>query len=206
VALPVPSVPPSLPDFLAPAFDVQALEQLDSSIAVIDAEANIMWVNPAWERFARENGAGETRPRLSSYLDGITPPLRDFYRAVFAAALATGAVFEQEYECSSPDRRRIFHFRALPIDDRGLILEHSLVAENEPEGGDGEHIVSRYLDEGNTLLQCSHCRRVRRPDTQAWDWVRAWAARPHPATSHGLCPLCVGFYWGRRRPASRSGA
>ena len=123
---------------------------------------------------------------------------------MFTNALATGEVFDQEYECSSPDQRRLFHVRALPIGDQGLLIEHSLVAEGKHDWSAREAVEAVYLGARGLLLQCSHCRRVRVPETHAWDWVREWAARPHPRTSHVICPSCVGFYWGRR--GSRKGA
>ena len=79
-----------------------------------------------------------------------------------------------------------------------LLLEHSLVAETAHEAASAEAREARYIGEDGILLQCSHCRRIRVIGTQAWDWVREWVARPHPKTSHGICPSCVGFYWGSK--------
>jgi hypothetical protein len=188
----------AFPELLRDAFDAEALERVGTNIAVIDAEGGILWVNLAWRRFARENGAPSELDEVRSYYDGIAPPLREFYRSAFSNALVTGEVFDHEYECSSPDRHRIYHLRALPIDARGLLLEHSLVTETEHEASTQEAIEARYLNEDGTLLQCSHCRRVRVTAGHTWDWVRQWVAKPHPMTSHGICPSCVGFYWGRR--------
>jgi PAS domain-containing protein len=178
------------------AFDAGALERLDSNVAVIDGAGAILWVNTAWTRFARENGGGEIEAR--SYFDAISPPLREFYEDAFGKALATGRAFDQEYECSSADVRRVFHLRALPVEARALLVEHSLVIEGAHEAESAEAIEARYLGPDDVLLQCSHCRRVRAVGTEAWDWVREWVARPHPRTSHGICPSCVGFYWGMR--------
>jgi PAS domain-containing protein len=185
------------PDLLQPAFDAAALEEVDSHIAVIDANGNILWVNRAWRRFAHENGAVGDPDAWPSYFDVIAPPLRDFYQEAFSKALATGGVFDHEYECSSPEKRRVFRLRALPIDARALLLEHSLVTEVDHEAMSHEAFEARYLREDGTFLQCSHCRRVCTAGAQSWDWVRQWAATSHPMTSHGICPSCVGFYWGR---------
>ena len=185
------------PEFLEAAFDLPALERVESTIAVIDPAARLLWVNPAWHRFARENGGEESVFAGSeSYLDGIAPPLKDFYRSVFANALATGEVFEQDYECSSPEKRRLFRLRVLPIEGKGLLLEHALNAEGAHEGASENDVEARYVSAAGIILQCSNCRRVRRHDSHAWEWAPGFVARPRANTSHGLCPSCVGFYWG----------
>lgn len=191
--------PRRFPDFLEPAFSADALEQPETTIAVIDRDASILWVNPAWDRFARENGASGGLDGYESYLDGISSPLRWFYRRVFERALITGEVFEHDYECSSPDKRRRFRLRVLPIETRGLVLEHSLIAEGPHTATAEAAIESRFLDANGRILQCSNCRRVRLPVTCAWTWVPAWVAQAPPVTTHGICPSCVGFYWGQWR-------
>jgi PAS domain-containing protein len=188
--------PRPFPSFLEPAFSTDALEQPDTTIAVIDRDARILWVNPAWDRFARDNGASENLDALESYLDGISPPLRDFYRDVFDRALLTGNIFEHDYECSSPDKLRRFRLRVLPVEARGLVLEHSLLVEGPHTATAEPAIEARFLNPDGTILQCSNCRRVRAPDTSAWAWVPTWVAHAPPMTSHGICPSCVGFYWG----------
>ena len=191
--------PRRFPEFLEPAFSTVTLEQPDTTIAVIDPGAGILWVNPAWDRFARENGASERLDGYGSYLDGISPPLREVYRRVFDRALRTGEVFEHDYECSSPDTLRRFHLRVLPIETRGLILEHSLIAESPHPGTAEAPIEARFLDENGRILQCSNCRRVRIPVSYAWAWVPAWVAQAPPMMTHGICPSCIGFYWGQWR-------
>jgi hypothetical protein len=194
--------PLPFPAFLAPAFDARDLEEADATIAVIDPDGNILWVNRAWDTFAQGNGAVGDEVSHGSYLDQIAPPLRDFYRAVFANALATGEAYDLDYECSSPERHRRFHLRALPIDAHGMLLEHSRIAEGAHDRTAEDAVEERYQDAEGMILQCSNCRRVRGPTPQAWDWVPRWVARPHPRTSHVICPSCVGFYWGRRSKKS----
>jgi hypothetical protein len=184
------------PAFLTPAFDARALELVESTIAVVDPRGSILWRNPAWDRFAKENGCER---EFSSYFDGIAPPLGDFYRSVFAKALATGEVYEQDYECSSATTYRLFHCRALPVDAHGLVVEHSLVAESPHERVPVEALESRYVGASGKIHQCGNCRRVKCRDREhAWHWVPRWVERPHPLTSHVICPACVGYYWGRR--------
>jgi hypothetical protein len=188
------------PDFLEPTFPEDDLQRAEASIAVIEPQGNILWVNRFWRRFAEENGGGPWRLGKGSYFDGIAAPLRDYYRCVFENVLATGEAFDQEYECSSPREARHYHLRVLPIDKRALLLEHGAVAVN-PHGPDrmARAETDYAVSPGGTILQCSNCRRVQRPGTRAWDWVPALVASLHPRVSHGICPSCVGFYWGGGR-------
>ncbi|MDZ7826889.1 MAG: hypothetical protein U5R48_13845 [Gammaproteobacteria bacterium] len=53
-----------------------------------------------------------------------------------------------------------------------------------------------YLDEHGLLHQCAHCRRMANQTEPArWDWVPAWVEAPPPNLSHGICPLCLEYYF-----------
>jgi hypothetical protein len=188
-----------LPEFLAGAFDADALVRDGSTIVVLDPDGKILWTNPAWERFARENG-GHDLERFASYYAGIGPVLRGFYESAFANALLTGAVYVQEYECSSPDVFRKFHLQAMPVAGKGLLLTHSLLVERPHEHQQAPAAAAppdRYRGANGIVVQCSNCRRVRRAGEEVWDWVRDWVAASPPNTSHGICAPCLGFYWGQ---------
>ena len=195
-----PSMLP-FPDQLVPGLDPRALAESEASIAIIRPDGALAWVNPAWKGFAKANG-GPSVDATRDYFDGITEPLRGFYRTVFSEAAATNQVFEEVYDCSSTDERRIFLCRALPVDGV-LLVEHSLVIDGHPGASDAE-LLGRYADADGVLLQCNHCRRVRGPSANVWWWMSAWAARPHPRTSHVICPLCEYYFWGRRRTKPKS--
>lgn len=192
--------PQPFPEFLTPAFDEKELLELPHSICVIDPNGKILWVNRHWLEFAHENGADEASVRWRSYLDGIAPPLREYYEAAFARTLASGDVFEQDYECSSPGEKRLFHLRALPIDHKALLVEHVRVFEGTHEAEDiDEATANEFVDSRGLISQCSNCRRVRHPRSNGFHWVPHWVQSPHPKTSHVICPSCVGYYY-RRRP------
>jgi hypothetical protein len=185
--------------FVAPWFNVEALESYDFTVVAIDRACTIRWVNPAWHRFAAANGATDIHQRHgigSPYLHGIAPPLRSFYETAFATALAERKVFEQPYECSSAEIFRQFHLRALPIGSEGLLLEHSRVVEHPHHATPSDLAPASYARTDGTILQCSNCRRIRRSEGESWDWVPAWTKAPPPYTSHGLCAACSAFYWG----------
>jgi len=192
----------TFPDFLRPAFQPTALERVDSTVAVLDAQAAILWTNPAWDDFARANGASFNLDAYPTYLDGIAGPLRAFYADVFEQALARGTVFEQDYECSAADVIRRYRMRVLPYPAHGLLVEHTPIAVSPAPDGGELAVEAHFLDENGHIVQCSNCRRVKRPgasDSESWAWVPAWVTRSHPRTSHGICTPCVGFYWRRGR-------
>lgn len=191
-----------IPQFLTSVYQEGFLDRTSSTLAALDTRTNILWVNESWYRFARSSGVEFSLSRYPSYLDGISGPLRADYERVLATVLATGEVFEQDYECSTPDAICHFRMRVLPFLPGGLLVEHSEVEMRAAPPGEAA-IEELYFDDHRQILQCSNCRRVRRPvaDVEKWVWVREWVARSHPRTSHGLCTACLGYYW--RRPRRR---
>ena len=192
------------PDFHLGAFTKQALEETESNVALIDGAGEILWVNPAWRRFAQANGDGHSHYDRGSYFDAITPPLRDYFYEAFRDSLASGTPYTQEYQCSSPTIFRIFHLRALPIEGALLILEHSLLVGHAHDAVTdvGNFSVDKYCDNDGLIKQCSNCRRVNQPQSMRWDFIPRLVEKIDPRTSHGLCPSCEDFYW-RRRPKRR---
>jgi hypothetical protein len=189
-----------MPPIVAEVFGADSLEGDPSTVVAIDSRGTILWTNAAWDSFARDNGGTLVLERFrpgSSYFEGISGSLRGFYERAFRSALGSGTVFEQEYECSSPDVFRLMHLRALPIPGGALLLEHSLVAERAHEGVSENAIEARYRNGGGMIVQCSNCRRFRRADDTAWDWVRPWVIAMPRNTSHGVCTTCADFYYGR---------
>lgn len=196
---PLPDRP--FPDFLAPAFAPEMLGRIDATIAVLDPRAEILWVNAAWDAFAHANGAPDLA-RHRSYLDGIAGPLRAYYEEVFERAMATGEVYEQDYECSSVEQLRRYRMRVLPFPARGLVVEHTEITLSSREEQGEPAIDARFLGADGMIVQCSNCRRVRDPqaaETERWTWVPDWAKSSPAHTSHGICTPCVGFYWRRGR-------
>ena len=190
------------PPFLQRDFDEEALDRDASTIAALDADGTILWTNLAWIRFAAENGGA---PELISgfvqtrYLAPVAPELAGFYAEAFSAALETGVPFEHEYECSSAHVYRRFRLRVLPVGGAGLLLSHSLVAEHPHGEPAAPPLEARYRTEHGLIVQCAHCRRVRRTDQYTWDWVPEWVERMPSSTGHAICPACVGFYFRRRK-------
>lgn len=188
----------AIPDFLS-VFDLGALKEDSSTLIALHPDGTIAWTNAAYARFAEESGQAEVAARFGagcSYFAGITPSLRAFYEEMFAEALRTGVPVEHMYECHSPTSWRTYRLRVLPIGASGLLLSHRLVAHLPHPGAPAQPIEASYRDPSGHVLQCSNCRCVKRVSNATWDWVPAWVKASPTLTSHGLCPLCAGFYWG----------
>ena len=196
--MPSGSSPVPFPEFLKGRYQPGALDTIGASIAVLDVGGTLLWVNDAWYRFARANGCEFAVGRYSTYCDGITGPLRAEYEHVLAGVVATGTVFEQSYECSSPEVIRHFRMRVLPFLPDGLLVEHTETAAHLAPLEDAA-LEELFFNAHQLMIQCSNCRRVRRPGggIETWVWVPQLVARSHPRTSHGLCTPCLGYYWSR---------
>lgn len=183
---------------------VETLEADPHSTYALSPELSLIYLNPAWFRFAKEN-AGE--PAISMRFGLGTPvcaaiaaPLKEFYSGAYLRALETGEAWDHDYECSSADRYRRYHQTVYPLHNRaGLLVVNSLV-QDQPHNPE-THAPSppreeRYTGAQGLIIQCCHCRRVQRAaEPELWDWVPAWVKRMPLRTSHGLCPICYEYYW-----------
>ena len=192
---------------LLEGFSLETLEDHPHPTYAVSPALRLIYLNPAWFRFARNN-AGE--PAISNHFGIGTPlcaaiaePLREFYTNAYKRALQTGEVWHHDYECSSADVYRRYHQTAYPFHNRsGLLVINSLVqeqphrpAERPPWPPDQD----RYTGPYGLILQCCHCRRVQRTaEPELWDWVPAWVERMPFNTTGGLCPVCYEYYWKHR--------
>jgi PAS domain-containing protein len=189
---------------LLAGFEAATLDGDANVVYALDSQLRLAYVNPAWHRFARENGAASCISQHyragTPVLDAIAGPLRDFYAEAWRRALEGGAVWQHDYECSSADRYRVFHQTVYPLRGRGgLVVVNSLVVDNPmalEERAAAWPVLPVYRNADGLITQCSHCRRVQRADdSPRWDWVPAWVSDPLPETSHGLCPFCYDYYY-----------
>ena len=118
------------------AFNVSILNSLSSHITVLDAQGNIVAVNDAWRRFAKDNGLPESANNMLgfNYLDAcknlLNQPYGDEADAAHAGIMAvlTGEreSFHLEYPCHSPTQPRWFHMNVSPLQGshRGAVVSH----------------------------------------------------------------------------------
>jgi hypothetical protein len=191
-------------------FSLKTLEGHPHSTYALSPELCLIYLNPAWFRFAAENG-GE--PEISERFcigtqvcGAISQPLREFYRGVYARILMSGQLWQHDYECSSAEVYRRYHQTVYSLRKRaGLLVVNSLVREL-PHNSETHHASppdeGRYAGLGGLITQCCHCRRVQRiAEPDVWDWVPAWVERMPFNTTGGLCPVCYEYYWKLRAKA-----
>jgi hypothetical protein len=181
-------------------FNIEALDREKSPITLIRPTGTILWFNQAWSQAAIDSGAESVLTRFpvgSSYFEGISGDLRGFFQVQFSHCIRTHEPFFQEYECSTPTCFRLFELRALPIEAEALLLEHSKLASSAMTRPAGPPNEEDYRFPNGLIYQCSNCRRTKTLNDR-WVWVTEWVSRPPARTSHGICKVCVGYYWGQK--------
>ncbi len=183
---------------LEPAL-AQRLEARRDSACGLWPDLTIAYVNPAWQRFARSNGAGGGFSARwcegANFLDGVGTPLREYYRQHLAGALEGRSSWTSEYECSSPRMFRLYEMEVRSVGQgAGLLVLHTRLQQRPHEPGLGREPIdaTAWQDEHGLIHQCVHCRRVRRAGAdEVWDWVPQWVERVPDNATGSLCPPCI---------------
>ena len=181
---------------------MRALDRSPAVSYLLDTQFRIMYCNPAWNLFARSNGA----PRLARDLvlgfhlfDAIPDVLKRAYSDAFRQVLSTGVVWEQSYECPSPTVFRIYRMRIHLLKPRDwFVVTNTLVVERPYTGTDTAD-ANTYVDTNNLVTVCAHCRCSKRVDNpDQWDFVPEYLTPKLESTvrvSHGLCPVCRAYFY-----------
>ncbi|MBC7962985.1 MAG: hypothetical protein H7Y05_08580 [Steroidobacteraceae bacterium] len=193
-------------------FKLETLENDPNSIYGLSVGLALNYLNAGWFDFAKENQgepAISERFVLGTYIgDAMSGSVRDYYLEAFQNVLQTGKVWHHDYECSSPEKFRIYHQSVYPLYNRqGLIIVNSLVKEHPLETDSRtpcQPIRNLYTQETGFITQCSNCRRVQLATRQdVWDWVPAWVEQMPENTSHGLCQICFEYYYEFKYPQKK---
>lgn len=118
---------------------VKAFDALDEHIAVLDPEGEIVLVNEAWKRFARQNGAPHYDAIGSNYLavleaaDGEgaydAQRCKQGLKQVLVGSLAR---FRMEYSCNSPTEERWFLMTATRLGEgEGVVVSHVNITDRK---------------------------------------------------------------------------
>jgi hypothetical protein len=163
-------------------------------------QLRLMYCNPAWDRFAKANGA----PQLTSgsvigsdLFDAIPSVLRSAYSKAFQQVLSTGQVWEQSYECSSPTLFRKFRMRIHLLKPQNWFLVTNALIFERPHTRTTELDSNAYVDANGLITTCAHCRCSRRVDSSnQWDFVSEHLrVKSSVKVSHVLCPVCRVYFY-----------
>lgn len=177
---------------------VEVLKSNPSACYMLGADLEITYCNPAWNRFATENGGTGllaesvlNRPVLEFF----TPVMRDYYARLFARARQKREMQRQEYECSSPEIFRFFQMQIYPLKN-GFAVINSLHAKKAHSQYGLRPLDYIYLQANAFVRICSNCRRTCRNDSSGqWDWVPAYLDPNLKNTTHGICAVCLEYFY-----------
>jgi hypothetical protein len=178
----------------------QDFEEHASAVYGLWPDLTLAYVNPAWVRFAHENGGHDTLARygLGCFVPAaISRPLRGYYQTAYRRCLDEVQAWEHRYECSSAAEYRLMHMSVYPLAEAdGLIVVNSCIAARPHEHESHSSDERLYLDINGHYHQCSHCRRTQQARApRVWDWVPEWVDRSPLNTSHVICPACLEEYY-----------
>lgn len=177
------------------------IEHDTAVVFCLDSNLRLVYANAAWDRFASANGGDSMlrpAPLGRPVLESISGPLKEFYASIYARVLESGQPWQHRYECSSPTLFREFAMQVLPVKGgTGLMVVNSLLVEHPPHVCPLRPIPTGYRDANGIIVMCGHCRRTRRPGSapEVWDLVAAHISALPPNVSHGLCGICLDYYY-----------
>jgi PAS domain-containing protein len=189
---------------LMPAFGKSWRQVLDREPAVaylLDEHMRFTYCNPAWSRFAQDNGGVGLEPEHwlgRSILEAVPPILRNYYSIAYQKVGQGRAIWHHSYECSSPDRRRFFEMVVYPLEDaRGVAVVNFVRVElpRRIKHPRQSRAHPAHRNEEGLVVMCANCRRTRASGRSVrWDWLPEFVEHPPVPISHGLCPLCLHYY------------
>ena len=183
-----------------------SFDDLDRDPSVIYGllpDGTLGYYNQAWASFAVSNGLPDIEsiwPLGSQVSDAIPWSLRPFYEMLWETAKRRGVPVTHEYECSSPNQVRRYIMRVLPLAEDAVLIVNALRLAEERGETHLEGVVPESYVRNGVIMQCSHCRRVRRSESEDWDFVADYVARPRANVSHGLCRPCLQYHYLSRIP------
>ena len=166
---------------------------------LLDDELRFADCNPAWDKFAADNGGvGISRAEVlgRSVLDYVPDVLRTSYVHKYWYVKHTREPVAFDYDCSSPEKIRLFRMTMSGIEDGLLVVNHLRLEEECRVTGpltDGARAM--YLSPDGFVTMCANCRKTkRRGDPTQWDWIPEFLNDRSLTVSHGLCPRCIPLY------------
>jgi hypothetical protein len=185
--------------FRAAGFRLDWIEKDPSVTCAIDDSFRIIYCNAQWDAFATANGAPELTGSSvlgTNLFDVIPAPLKPYYHGVFREARQSDRVLQVDYECSSPDKYRVYQMQPFPLTDNGgFLLVHSLRVNLAHRRKSRDPSDDRYLTPEGMVKMCCHCRRTRRASSETWDWVPSYLNQKAVPVTHGMCGICLAYFY-----------
>jgi len=187
---------------------LESLNSHPSSVYGLDSEFNISYLNPAWFKFAKENGNNvfiSNKWSLGRNIFDVIPDvLQLFYKDLFELTLKENkspiVSRQSEYECSNSELYRRFSMHLYSMGRDGFVVVNSLLTEEPYMSSHIEGLLKfdkeDYIDKNGTLHQCANCRRIQNLNTpEQWDWIPKFIEKPFSNTSHAICSPCMKHYY-----------
>jgi len=194
------------------ADEVRLLAHAVEPALLLDRSGVILFVNEAWERFARQNGGSElamSRGLLGSrWFDQIAgEEPRRLHRLLLERAARRlgpgrdGSVMQLN-ESNTPELARLVATELRPVfgsdgEVTSLSIFHRVVRERPLADvyPPVEGLPERWRGDRG-LVQCSCCRRVQRPEEPAeWDLSIPLLMAPPGDTCFAYCALCLALHY-----------
>ncbi len=198
---------PAFQHWLCRQLSLDALERHPHSVVGLWSDGVIAYFNPAWRRFADENGGQPAIERDwgvgANYFDAIPLALRPQYRSFLSTARGPSESLSPPShvcECSSADLYRRFSMLVFPLAERrGTIIMYSLIVEMaraEISLQPSASFKSNYVRDDGIARQCANCGRIQHAAClNRWDDVPSWSASMAELTSHVVCDVCLQYYY-----------
>jgi len=174
-----------------------------ATIFALDENLKIVQCNPAWDRFANENGAAQlTGANVlgTCIMDVVPAVLQDFYSAAYQLVRRFERQWWHVFDCSSSNTSRSFQMRILPGGAHGLVVINTLLRE-EPHVEKAAARLEEYTDADGVVTMCANCRRVEHLSQPGrWDWLPFLLNANQALVKPSLCAFCFAYHYpGRSR-------
>ncbi len=173
-----------------------AASRLPQSVAILDAEGCIVYVNPAWTRFALTNGL--KNPAIcgpgASYLDVChkaaaegDSSARKIELRMQQVLAGTSQGFSHEYACNSPLEERWFVMEVRRLSTSGF---SGALVLHERVWHTGQ-VATGQSPESDLQLACPRCGRVQTPGGVWQTSGPLLEPNSRPRFSMRFCPDCI---------------
>jgi hypothetical protein len=192
-------IDPAIQDALR-HLDLKALDESPDIVYFLDCDFVLRGFNKAWVKFGEENGGWGIVQKYglgAPVFPAIPESLQLFYQDAYRTAMLKKTSFEHDFQCSSPDKFRVFHQTAYPLPDTAGVMIVNTIVETRPHSDEPMPLSERHFKPGTDIITiCCHCRKTKdqtRPER--WEWVPEVLSKYHASVSHGLCVTCHRSYY-----------